>query len=105
MNQLVLVGRIVKEVEKVELESEKKCYVMTIAVQRQFKNPEGVYETDFVPVILWNAIGENTKEYCHKGDVIGVKGRIQTTNNNIEVIADKVTFLSSKKGEDDGENN
>lgn len=32
-----------------------------------------------------------------KGDLIGIKGRIQSSLDRIEVIAEKVTFLSSNK--------
>ena len=46
----------------------------------------------------------NTKEYCKKGDIVGVKGRIEShvyeKNDEkkyvTEVIAERVTFLSSK---------
>jgi single-strand DNA-binding protein len=61
-----------------------------------------------IKCVLWDGVASNTKEYCHKGDVVGVKGRIETSSytdkdNNkrysTEVIAEKVTFLSSKKAE------
>ena len=47
----------------------------------------------------------NTSEYCRKGDIIGVKGRLQSSTYEkedgskaykMELIAEKVTFLSSK---------
>ena len=98
LNNIILVGRLVNEV-KVEGEERKK-YSITLAVNRSFKNIDGEYETDFVPVTLWGPIGENTKEYCHKGDVVGIKGRIQCQDNNVEIIAEKVTFLSSKKADE-----
>lgn len=102
LNQIVLVGRISKEIELKE-ENEKKIAVITLAVPRSYKNAEGIYETDFIDCILWNVIAENTKEYCKKGDMVGVKGRIQTRQENekniIEVVAEKVTFLSSRKEE------
>lgn len=38
-------------------------------------------------------------EYCNKGDVIGIKGRIETTIietvKHTNIIAERVTFLSS----------
>jgi len=95
LNQIVLVGRIIRIIGE-----ERKKYTLKIAVSRSFKNQNGEYDTDIVPIILWNALGENTKEYCKKGDLIGVKGRIQNNNGKIEIIADKVTFLSSKKEEE-----
>ena len=64
----------------------------------------------FIPCILWKGIAENTVEYVKKGDLIGVKGHLQNRNIEIdentkrqavEVIAEKVTFLSSNKKEAD----
>jgi len=104
LNQAVLVGRLTKEPEVQETESGKNVSNITLAVQRAYKNEDGVYETDFIDVTLWNAIAENTAEYCHKGDIVGVKGRIQVENYEKDgekksvqrVVAEKVTFLSSK---------
>lgn len=107
MNQVILVGRLTKDPEIKELENGNKVANISIAVNRNFKNAEGEYETDFFNVTLWQGIAENTTEFCKKGDVIGVKARLQ--NNNIvdeegkvtkwqnEIVAEKVTFLSSKK--------
>ena len=70
---------------------------LTIAVNRNFKNAEGIYETDFIPCKLWNGVFANTIECLQEGDVVGVKGRLQSTEDKaIEIIADRITFLSSK---------
>ena len=104
LNQVVMVGRLTSDPEINEVENDRKVATITLAVQRSYKNAEGVYETDFIKCTLWNGIAENTAEYCKKGDVIGVKGRIQTTNVDdkivMEVVAEKVSFLSSRKEED-----
>jgi len=110
LNQITLVGRLVKDVEFKELEKGKKTANITLAVPRSYKNADGVYETDFIDCILWNNIAENTKEYCRKGDLIGVRGRLQTfpkandegfaNGHELAVIAEKVTFLSNKQTED-----
>ena len=100
LNQTVLVGRLVKEVEVKEVDDRKVAY-LTLAVQRSYKNEEGVYETDFVPCTLWNGIAENVAEYCRKGDMVGVKGRLQTENNGLVLVAEKVTFLSSAKKDEE----
>lgn len=104
-NQVFLIGRITGEPVRKELEDGKRVVELTIASQRTYKNEEGIYETDFVPVILWNAIADNVLEYCRKGDLVGVKGRIETNMDNdgtykMNVVADKVTFLASKRGDE-----
>ena len=106
MNQVVLVGRMTSNPNVIETENGKKYTVINLAVQRAFKNQDGIYETDFIRCILWNGIASNTCEFCKIGDVIGIKGRLQNRiyeNNNeetqyiTEVIAERVTFLSSNK--------
>lgn len=106
LNQTVLVGRIVKDPELRETDNGNKVTNITLAVPRSFKNVNGEYDTDFIPCILWKGIAESTVEYVKKGDLIGVKGHIQTRNieldentkrQNVEIIAEKVTFLSSNR--------
>ena len=109
LNQVVLVGRLVRDPELVETENNKKRSYITLAIPRSFKNMDGEYETDFVNCILWDIVAKSTVEYCHKGDIVGVKGRIQSSvvekDNDkkyyIDVIAEKITFLSSKKKEEE----
>lgn len=97
LNQIVLVGRLVEDLEIKENENGKKVAYITLAVPRAFKNVDGVYETDFIECMLWQGIAQSTSEFCHKGDIVGVKGRIQSNNKKIEIVAEKVTFLSNKK--------
>lgn len=108
MNQIVLVGRLSKEPELRETEDGKKVSNITLAITRNYKNAEGEYDTDFIDCVLWNSIAENTVEYVNKGDIIGVKGRVQTNitdgKKHTNIVAEKVTFLSSKK-DLDNENN
>lgn len=92
LNQVVIVGRLT---ETPVLEEERA--VITIAVPRSFKNEDGEYETDFIPVQLLKGIAQNTCEYCCKGDIIGVKGRIQSNENGIYLLAEKIKLLSSRK--------
>ncbi len=105
LNQVVIAGRLTADPEIVTTENNKKRTYMTIAVPRGYKNMEGTYDTDFIKCVLWNAIAESTCEYCKKGDIVGIKGRLQTSSYEkdgekvytMDVIAEKVSFLSSKK--------
>lgn len=109
LNQIVLVGRLVKNPVLKETEQGKKHSFVTLAIPRSFKNADGSYDTDFIDCVLWDGIAKNTVEYCKKGDIIGVKGRLQsrkyeandTTKYIVEVIAEKVTFLTSRKEADE----
>lgn len=103
LNQVVLVGRIVKTPELKVTESGKKTTTVTLAVPRNYKNSEGQYETDYLDCTLWTNVAENTTEYCQTGDMVGVKGRIQSRTivnedgskrRKTEIVAEKVTFLA-----------
>lgn len=101
MNYNCIIGRITKiESEKTENGANKT--VVTLAVPRSFKNIDGEYETDFIPCTLFGNMAETTKEYCKKGDLVATKGRIQSNENGLEIIAERVSFLSTRK-EEDGE--
>ena len=38
------------------------------------------------------------EQNIHEGDLVGVKGKLETENNEIKIKAEKITFLSSRKG-------
>ena len=109
LNQTVIVGRLVRDPELYETENGNKVTNITLAVPRSYKNVNGEYDTDFVPCVLWKGVAENTVEYCRKGDLLGVKCHVQTRDIEVdedvkrklvEIVAEKVTFLSSKKQAD-----
>lgn len=97
-NQVYLIGRIANDIENKQINEETNVVNLRIAVSRNYKNAEGVYETDFFDVAVWNGIGKNVSEYCKKGDLIGINGSLTTDKNDgrIMVRAERVTFLASK---------
>ena len=92
MNHVLLVGRI-SDLQN-DYENGKEKQNVTLAVQRTFKNSDGIYETDFINVELWENMN-NPLEFCKVGDVVGVKGYLTKEHNELIVKATKVTFLSS----------
>lgn len=103
MNQLIIVGKLTENPEIKEVKN-KKVGIINVAVQRPYKNEDGIYETDFIDCVLWEGIATNVNEYCHKGDVVGVKGKLQSEDGTIKVVAEKVTFLSSRKKDEENGN-
>ena len=109
VNNVILVGRLTANPEIMEIDENKKVTTVILAVNRNFKNSDGIYETDFIRCILWNNVASSTTEYCKVGDVIGIKGRLQSSkyedeNHKVhyltDVIAERVTFLSTNKKEE-----
>ncbi len=105
MNQVGFVGRLVRTPELRDIDGKKKMTWITIAVTRSFKNMNGEYETDFIDCVLWDMVAVNTVKHCKKGDIISVRGRLQSRiyekDNEkhyvLEVIGEKVSFISSLK--------
>lgn len=109
LNQIVLVGRLTRDIQVRKSDKGTKFAIISLAIPRSFKNMEGTYDTDFIDCIAFENIAENTSTYCSKGDIVGVKGRVQSRvvekdgkkEYLMEVIAEKITFLSSKRKEDE----
>jgi single-strand DNA-binding protein len=105
INQVTIVGRLTRDPElKATAEGTPVAHV-TLAVNRQYRNQNGEIEADFISCTLWRKAAQNTAQYCKKGSVLGITGRIQTRHYDTpegkrvyitEVIADTVRFLSSK---------
>ena len=97
-NMVCFIGRLTKDVELEKVEDRDFARI-TLAVQRNEKNNEDINETDFIEVSLYNMLATHTNEYCKKGDLIGIKGRIQTTKMasgyTMEIVADRISFLSN----------
>lgn len=111
LNQIILVGRLTRDVTVNKSEKGIKVATISLAIPRSFKNSDGSYDTDFVDCVAFDSIAENTSEYCGKGDIVGVKGRVQSRliekedkkESKVEIIAEKVTFLSSHTKEENEE--
>ncbi len=112
VNNVVIVGRVVRDPELIETSEGRKVTSVTLAVARSFKNAQtGEYDTDFISVSFWEGIAKSVVEYCHKGSVIGVKGRLVHRTYDIpnykvircvEVVAEKVSFIQTKHRQTEG---
>lgn len=102
MNNITLMGRIVNTPSLKKDDGNKYICNITLAVNRPYKNNEGVYDTDFIKCRLYGSVAETTCEYCCKGDLAGVKGSLSSLRgDNVYVIADKFTYLAMGCNKDD----
>ena len=106
-----MIGRLTKDPELQKIDGKTICKI-NIAVKRQFKNIDGIYETDFITCTVWNVIAERVFEFCKKGDMISVKGRLQNNNYvnkddakvyTYEVVAEQISFMQTSTRESDEE--
>lgn len=106
INNVVLVGRLVRDVDLKYTNSGRAATNFTLAVNRDFKNEQGVNEADFISCAAFGKQAENMARFLGKGSLIGVEGRISTRSYQAkdgktvyvtEVITSKIGFLESKK--------
>lgn len=95
LNQIVLVGRTTKIVK-----NGRNC-TLQIETARSYKNIEGEYEKDYFKVTLTGGIAERAREYLKIGDLVGIKGRLESKGELIKIICEKLTFLSSNRDSKD----
>lgn len=104
MNQLTIIGNLVRDPENRTTTSGSTVCTFTVAVNRR-KNVQGQPEADFFRVSAWNKLGENCGKYLAKGRKVCVVGTVSvnayTTRDgkpgaSLEVMAHEVEFLSSR---------
>lgn len=105
-NQFIVVGRVYKEYEIRSTKNGKSVIDLPLAVNN------GKDDTTFINIQLFGSIADNTNKYVRKGDLVGIKGSIKNNNwedkegkkhYDYQFIADKVTFLSTKKVDENEE--
>lgn len=84
INNVVLVGRLTKDVSLRSTQNGMTVGTFTMAVDRTTKDQNGNRQADFIPCVIWNTKyskkAENLATYAHKGSLIGITGAIQTRN-------------------------
>jgi len=105
LNKTVLIGRLTKDPEIRYTSANTPVASFTLAVNRNFKNKDGNYDADFINIIAWRKLAELCSASLHKGSLISVAGRIQTSSfeakdgtrrYTTDVVADEIAFLEKK---------
>lgn len=104
INNVVLVGRIVRDPELRYTPQNTAVATFTLAVNRRFKNAQGEREADFINCVIWRQPAENLANWAKKGTLVGITGSIQVRNYEnkegqrvyvTEVLADNFQMLES----------
>ena len=105
MLKVIAMGRVTKEPEVRYTQSGKCVCTFIIAVNREFKNEEGNYDADFVPVVVWGKAAELAGNSLDKGHRILVEGRLQNRSYEAkdgskryiaEIISQHIEFVERK---------
>lgn len=103
-NYVMLIGRVCQDVEVLKGSNGVDYTKLTIACQRPFKNNEtNQYDTDFIPVTMFDALCNIAEQRIHKGDMVALKGRVQSNPvelsskakiNALSIICERIAVIS-----------
>ncbi len=110
MLKVMAIGRMVKDIEIRMTTTGKSVGSFTLAVNRKFKQ-EGQPDADFINCVAWGQVADLINKYVHKGNQVGIEGRLQTRSYEhegikrhiSEVIVEGVTLLGSKQNNQDSD--
>ena len=112
INNVVLVGRLVRDPELRYTPSNQAVATFSLAVNRNFKSQNGEREADFINCVIWRQQAENLANWAKKGALIGITGRIQTRSYEnqqgqrvyvTEVVAEQFQLLESRRDREAGQ--
>ncbi|MFH0838802.1 MAG: single-stranded DNA-binding protein [Candidatus Omnitrophota bacterium] len=113
LNKVLLIGNLTRDPELRYTPSGAAVCNFSMAINRTFvlQSGEKREETCFVRVVVWGKQAENVNQYLSKGSQVFVEGRLQyrtweqegQKRSTIEVIADRVQFLTRLKQAETGE--
>lgn len=106
INSVVLVGRLTKDIELRRTQSGLSVASFTVACDRRLSQEQknnGEQSADFINCVAWRGSADFLGNYAHKGDTVGVEGRLQTRSYDrdgqrvyvVEVLANSVNFYTA----------
>ena len=104
INRVVMVGRMTRDPELRRTGSGAAVTSFTLALNRNYNSADG-QQADYISCVVWNKVAENVAQYCSKGSLVGVEGRLRSrTYDNAqgqrvyvtEVVCDSVQFLETR---------
>ena len=105
MNKIYLIGNLTRDPELVETPSGVQRCRFSIAVNRNYRSPDGERQTDFFNCTAWRAQAENISRYTRKGNKICVIGSVEmreyedntgARRTAVDVIVQDFEFLTPK---------
>lgn len=108
LNRVMLVGRLTKDPDLRYIPSGTSVASFSIANNRSYvKGGEKSDQVSYFECIAWGKLGEIISQYCKKGKLIGVDGRLQQRSwedkdgnkrYKVEVVVENFQFLSPAEG-------
>lgn len=112
LNQVTLMGNLTRDPELRQTPTGQNVTSFSLALNRSYKDQSGEWQeaTDYIDIVCWGPLAERVAQYLSKGRRCLVQGRLQSRSweqdgqkrSKVEVLANDVTFLDSRGGEDGG---
>ena len=105
LNKVIMTGRLTAKPELKKTQTDVSVASFSLAVQRNFKNGNGEYDTDFINCNAWRGQAEFLCKYFDKGQLVTVVGSLtsrkyEDANGNkrtaFEVVVEEALFAESK---------
>lgn len=110
LNNVVIMGRLTKDIELLRKAGDRKVTNFTVAVDRNFVDEDGERQADFIRCVAWNGTAEFIEKYFRKGSMIALTGWIQTgsyededgkTVFTTDIVVNTVSFTGERADRDD----
>ncbi|XMB85478.1 single-stranded DNA-binding protein [Mycoplasmatota bacterium WC44] len=97
LNQVILVGVLVDISTINKTDDGRTITTIDLEVKRNYENAEtGNYDSDIIECTLNEGVAEYVVQNCVSGSTIGIKGKINTSNGDMKIDTDKVTFIKTE---------
>ena len=77
INRVVMVGRMTRDPELRRTGNGAAVTSFTLALNRNYNSADG-QQADYISCVVWNKVAENVAQYCAKGSLVGVEGRLRS---------------------------
>ena len=92
INQVILLGHLINDIKVVEDSNKEKYAIINLVIMSKFDNDD----TDYVDCYAYGNVLD-ASNYCHKGDLVGIKGVVKRKKDEeMVIVAEKITFLSKE---------
>lgn len=108
INSVTLVGRLTAMPEIRTINNDRKVATFVMASERNYKNKDNKYDTDFIPIVLYRSV-DFVEKYIGKGDLVGIVGSVQSRSYEkdgqkktaYQVLAEEIQLLTKAGKKED----
>ena len=94
-NKIIIIGRLGQEpVFKAGAKTDTAKFTLCNSTVK-----DGKEEVQWHNIVSFGKQANLVMEHLHKGDLVCIEGRLDLSGKRTEIIAERMTFLSSKKRE------